>query len=145
MPPKAILPTFDEWFEAMNFKHFKPDELTSYFRRYRGKVRNSPPPRALWENIVPTLRIVDNLRDHFGRPIVLLSSYRSEAYNKAVGGASKSFHRTFQALDIAVAGVSPNKVFQQLVKWRSAKKFVGGLGLYETFVHIDTRGYNATW
>ena len=145
MAAKTKLPTFEEWFEAMNFKHFKPDELTSYFRRYRGKVRNSPPPRNLWENIVPTLRVIDDLRESIERPIVILSSYRSPAYNKAVGGESRSFHMSFQALDIVVAGHSPNQVFQHLSRWRSWKKFKGGLGLYETFVHIDTRGYNATW
>jgi uncharacterized protein YcbK (DUF882 family) len=137
--------SFDQWFATKKFKHFTASEFTSYFRRTRNGVRNTPPPVALWENIVPTLRIVDDLRRHFGKPIVLLSSYRSPAYNKAVGGASASIHMKFNALDIAVAGIAPSEVFRTLRSWRSNGRFTGGLGLYETFVHIDTRGYNSTW
>lgn len=137
--------SFEEWFAAKKFKHFTAGEFTTYFRRTRNGVRNSPPPVALWENIVPTLRVVDSLRAYFKKPVVLLSSYRSPAYNRAVGGETKSFHMQFQALDIAVAGVAPSEVFKVLRSWRAAGKFSGGLGLYETFVHLDTRGYDATW
>jgi len=137
--------SFDQWFATKKFRHFTAPEFTSYFRRTRNGIRNSPPPVALWENIVPTLRVVDDLRRYFGKPIVLLSSYRSPAYNKAVGGASASIHMRFNALDLAVAGVAPSEVFRVLRSWRAAGRFVGGLGLYETFVHVDTRGVNATW
>jgi len=137
--------SFEDWFDAKKIKHFTADEFTSYFRRTRNGVRNAPPPVAMWENMVPTLRVVDDLRRYFKKPIVLLSSYRNSAYNKAVGGASASIHMKFNALDIAVAGVAPSEVFRVLRSWRAAGRFVGGIGLYETFVHVDTRGYNATW
>lgn len=138
--------TFDEWFALLGIKHFTAEEFTSYFHVRRRGVTNSPPPAEIWENIAPTLKIVDELRAHLGRPIVLLSSYRSPAYNAAIdGAATKSYHMRFQALDIAVAGMSPRQVFHRLMQWRDAGKFKGGLGLYSTFVHIDTRGSNATW
>jgi uncharacterized protein YcbK (DUF882 family) len=136
---------FDTWFKAQNIKHFSADEFTSYFNRTRNGTRNSYPAQAKWSAILPTLRIVDKLRAHFGRPIVLLSSYRSPAYNKAISGASRSFHCDFIALDIAVAGKSPKQVIDVLRAWRKEGRFTGGLGLYDTFVHIDTRGYNANW
>jgi uncharacterized protein YcbK (DUF882 family) len=139
------LPTFEEWFDSLGFTYFSADEFTSYFNRYRGKVKNSIPPRNLWTNIVHTLWVLEDLRRHFDRPIVLLSSYRSPAYNKAVGGESKSLHMKFNALDFAVAGHSPNDVTKILKRWRTNKKFSGGIGTYPTFVHLDTRGYNATW
>ena len=137
--------TFEQWFATKKFKHFSADEFTTYFSRTRDGVRNSAPPRALWESIVPTLRLVDELRKHLNRPIVLLSSYRSRAYNSAVGGESASLHMKFNALDIAVAGHSPSSVARLLKQWRKEGKFLGGVGTYPTFVHIDTRGYNATW
>jgi uncharacterized protein YcbK (DUF882 family) len=137
---------FDQWFHRQKFEHFSADEFTNYFEVNRRGVRNSPPPRAKWVNIVPTLRIVDALRKHLGRSIVLTSSYRSPAYNAAISGAAaKSYHMDFKALDITVAGHSPKQVFDLLKKWRTEGKFTGGLGLYSTFVHIDTRGTNATW
>ena len=139
--------TFTDWFAAQGFRHFGAGEFASYFARERNGVKNSPPPKRLWKNILPTLRIVDDLRASFGKPCTILSSYRSPGYNKTVGGASLSQHKEFTALDIAFEGVSPQQVYDRLLEWRKAGKFTGGLGLYLSsgFVHIDTRGPNATW
>ena len=139
--------TFNDWFKAQGFRHFGAGEFTSYFARERKGVKNSLPPRRLWKNIVPALRIVDELRESLGKRCRILSSYRSPAYNKAVGGAPLSQHLDFNALDIAFDGVSPQQVYDRLLAWRKAGKFTGGLGLYPSsgFVHIDTRGRNSTW
>lgn len=138
--------TFNQWFERKGFRNFKAYEFEDYFNRKKNGVKNSQPPSDLWEKIVPTLRVVDDLRDHLGRPIVITSSYRSPAYNSQCPGASpNSFHKQFIALDIVVAGTSPEDVFDILEVWRGKGKFKGGLGLYDDFVHIDTRGTNATW
>ena len=142
--------TFEDYFDclakASGIKHFTADEFTSYFAVRRRGVTNSTPPRDMWGNITATLKVVDDLRAHLGRPITILSSYRSPAYNKAIGDAApKSLHMRFNALDIAVAGHSPATVFHKLQEWRTQGRFTGGLGLYHFFVHLDTRGYNATW
>jgi uncharacterized protein YcbK (DUF882 family) len=138
--------SFTEWFNTLGIRHFSASEFTEYFQVHRRGVTNSEPPRELWPNIVPTLRIVDDLREHFGKPITLLSSYRSQAYNAAIGDAApKSLHKQFKALDISVSGKTPKQVFKVLSQWRDAGRFKGGLGLYPSFVHIDTRGTNATW
>ena len=138
---------FNEWFTAQGFRHFCAGEFESYFAARRHGARNSPPPKRLWKNIVPTLRVVDELRAFFGKPCRILSSYRSPDYNRAVGGASLSQHLEFTAMDIAFDGVSPQRVYDRLLEWRKAGKFTGGIGLYPSsgFVHIDTRGRNATW
>ncbi len=139
--------TFSDWFAAQRFRNFAASEFESYFVAQRKGVTNSVPPQRLWKNIVPTLRIVDDLRESFGKPCTILSSYRSPDYNKAVGGVGLSQHMEFRALDIAFDGISPQHVYDRLIEWRKAGKFVGGLGVYPTsgFVHIDTRGRNATW
>ena len=139
--------TFSEWFAAQKFRHFGAGEFTSYFARERKGRKNSTPPKRLWKNLVPTLRIVDELRESFGKPCRILSSYRSPDYNHAVGGAPLSQHLEFNALDISFDGVSAKRVYERLLKWRSEGRFTGGLGYYPSsgFVHIDTRGRNATW
>jgi uncharacterized protein YcbK (DUF882 family) len=138
---------FSQWFESQQFRHFGAGEFESYFGAQRKGVKNSQPPQRLWKNIVPTLRVVDELRASFGKPCRILSSYRSPAYNKAVGGAAQSQHLDFNALDITFDGVSPQQVYDRLIEWRKAGQFTGGLGLYPSsrFVHIDTRGRNSTW
>ena len=138
---------FTNWFEAQGFLHFGAHEFTMYFDAERRGVKNSTPPKKLWKNVVPTLRIVDDLRESFGKPCTILSSYRSPAYNRRVGGVALSQHLQFTALDITIKGVSAKRVYERLLKWRSEGRFTGGLGYYPSsgFVHIDTRGRNATW
>lgn len=135
--------TFEEWFAKRKFRNFSVREFTGYFER----ALNSTPPRGKWGNMIATLRIVDDLRDHFGKPCTILSSYRSPAYNRKVGGVARSRHLEFDALDIRIKGVSARRVYELLKEWRRDGKFKGGLGLYvrSRFVHIDTRGRNATW
>ena len=138
---------FTNWFEVQGFRHFGTREFTRYFEAERRGVRNSTPPRKLWKNVVPTLRVVDDLRESCGKPCRILSSYRSPAYNRRVGGVALSQHLQFNALDIAIKGVSAKRVYERLLQWRAEGRFTGGLGYYPSsgFVHIDTRGRNATW
>lgn len=137
--------TFSEWFDRQGFRHFKAHELTWYFSKVRNGVKNKEPKREIWENILPTLRILDDLRAHFGKSVNISSTYRDLPYNRAIGSPDGSMHVKFNAVDFTVAGVSPATVFKQLVKWRNEGKFVGGIGKYPSFVHLDTRKYNATW
>ena len=139
--------SFDDWFASQMFRNFGAAEFTNYFARERKGAKNSLPPRRIWKNIVPALRIVDELRDSFGKPCRILSSYRSPGYNKAVGGESSSQHLECTALDVTFGCISPQRVYDRLLEWRKNGKVVGGLGIYPSsgFVHIDTRGRNATW
>lgn len=81
------------------------------------------------------------LREKIGRPIVVVSAYRSQKHNKAVGGASRSYHLNGQAFDISMANHSPNA-------FEAAAREAGftGFGFYPRsgFMHIDT-GPARTW
>lgn len=66
-----------------------------------------------------------------GKAITITSGWRSERVNTAVGGARNSYHKTGQAADIEIAGMSPSRVQEWLKGW------AGGLGLTATFTHVD--------
>lgn len=136
--------SFAAWFHRQGFRNFKADEFTRLHKRVKHGAKNAYPPRAKWGNIVPTLRIVDDLRDAIG-PIMITSAYRSKAYNDAVGSNDASQHRQFTALDIIPLDAAVHEAHKVLAEWRKQGKWVGGLGKYPNFVHIDTRGRNATW
>lgn len=136
---------FTEWFEKQGFRNFKAHEFTWYFSKVRNGVKNKYPAKSLWPNIIPTLRILDDLRDHFKKPVNISSTYRDLPYNRAVGSPDGSLHVKFNAIDFTVSGVAPSAVYKKLLEWRNAGKWVGGLGKYATFTHIDTRSKNATW
>ncbi len=84
--------------------------------------------------------ILQNIRDHFGAAVTVNSAYRTAEYNEKVGGGKNSLHLQGRAADIKVTGVSP---------WEIAKYAetigVRGIGVYSTFVHIDTRDTKYYW
>lgn len=83
---------------------------------------------------------LQRLRDRFGKPIHITSGYRCLAHNKASGGSVKSLHMEGRAADVVIEGVEPLQVA------RAAEEMgVPGIGLYDDFVHIDTRAQKAFW
>lgn len=80
--------------------------------------------------------ILQKVRDHFGRAVIITSGYRTGSHNKRVGGVSNSRHLTGEAADFTVSGVSPARVGYFLESLG-----VNGIGIYMTsgFVHVDVR------
>lgn len=91
------------------------------------------------------VEILQQIRDHFGKPVYISSAYRCPAWNKKVGGVSGSYHTYGRAADIMVEDTAPAEVA------RYAESIgVLGIGLYETdadgyFVHVDTRTNKSYW
>jgi len=136
---------YEKLLSGLRLRHFKAHEIIRYANQVRSGVKNSLPPRELWANIIPTLWVLDHLRASLGARITLTSIYRDDAYNRAVGGAAGSQHKQNRAIDFQISGVSPTVAKNHLVALRKAGMFRGGIGIYPTFVHIDTRGTNVTW
>lgn len=88
---------------------------------------------------------LQQIRDHFGKPVHVNSGYRCAKHNKAVGGASSSYHTKGMAADISVEDIAPAEV----AKYCESIGLLG-IGLYETaedgyFVHVDTRTKKSFW
>ena len=88
-----------------------------------------------------TVSILQAVRDYFGKPVTITSAYRTPSHNKAVGGVSNSQHVKGTACDIKVKGVPPAAIAAFL----EARYPKHGIGLYSSFVHIDSRGYKSYW
>lgn len=81
---------------------------------------------------------LQKLREDLATPITITSAYRCEEHNKNVGGAKNSQHVKGTATDLQVKGMDPSEVAD------SCEHF-DGLGRYDTFTHIDSRGSKARW
>ena len=86
--------------------------------------------------------LLQKIRNHFGKSVTINSAYRNATYNKKVGGVSSSQHTKGTAADIKVADTLPS-VVAKYVEYIMPKK--GGIGLYSTFVHVDTRVKRSRW
>ncbi|MGE7471987.1 D-Ala-D-Ala carboxypeptidase family metallohydrolase [Bosea sp. NPDC003192] len=129
--------------------HFKPREFLYKGTKHASNGLNTDPPDRLWPNVISLVRVLDQVRSLINQPVKLISVYRSPAYNKSVGGASKSEHMNFTAADFTVsgAGSGPEDWARVVHGLRARKLFSGGIGVYpaQNFVHVDVRGYNANW
>jgi uncharacterized protein YcbK (DUF882 family) len=100
----------------------------------------------MMDNVKLLAKNLQVLRDEIGKPIRIISGYRSPKYNRRIGGARRSQHMVAKAADIKINGMSPTEVKAVIVKLIKEKKMhVGGIGLYKTFTHYDIRGRNARW
>ncbi len=135
-----------EFLAAFQLQHITPQEIIRPHRNIRGGVRNQLPPRYLWKNIRKPLQVAEELRRRLGVPLNLINSaYRSPAYNAQCPGAAKrSYHLRNMALDLMF---DCSSTLAAEVAWQLREEgfFKGGVGIYPTFIHIDTRGRNANW
>ena len=96
--------------------------------------------------------VLQCIREHFGKPVVITSGYRTAGHNAAVGGAKSSQHLLGRAADIRVQGVSVEDVAAYA---ESLMPGWGGVGRYPKdaahprrktgWVHIDTRPNKSRW
>lgn len=83
---------------------------------------------------------LQQIRTHFNRPIFITSGYRCATHNAKVNGSSGSKHKQGMACDFRVDGVSPAEVCKY-----AESIGIKGIGIYDNFVHIDTRDYKSFW
>jgi uncharacterized protein YcbK (DUF882 family) len=81
----------------------------------------------------------EHVRAVVGRPLVVLSAYRTEAHNRRVGGAKHSQHVEGRALDLRPPKELTPFDFYRLIRGEVERCRIRGLSPYPTFVHIDVR------
>ncbi len=138
---------YANYIRSLGLRTITPRMVLAPHFKTRGGVVNDLPPRRMWKEIGPTLRVIERMVCEMDVPLeCIISAYRSPSYNAAVHGKPRSRHKVNQAVDVVFRGVSPCHVASVARHLRDRKcVFKGGIGTYRSFVHIDTRGYNADW
>ena len=92
------------------------------------------------------VKYLQQIRDHFNKPVNISGPYRCAKHNAEIPNASKtSRHMKGTAADIYINGVDPEEIAKV-----AESLGILGIGLYDTdkdghFVHIDTRDYKSFW
>ena len=128
--PKKEEPVGLDWSKIQNFERRE-------FACKCGKCGGFP--------VEPDKELVDvlvKIRTHFGKPVLVNSGIRCATHNANVGGVKNSQHVLGTAADIVVTGVEPSRVatYAETLLPNS-----GGIGRYNTFIHIDVRKNKSRW
>lgn len=112
-------------------------KLSENFKVKEFKCKDGSDTVKIDTNLVEVLQ---ELRNKLGKAITITSGYRTEEYNKKVGGATNSYHKKGQAADIYMKAVSPLEIA------KAAEEInVKGIGQYNGFTHVDTRTNKYFW
>lgn len=97
-------------------KYFTLKELTTSQTAISKKLDNTPSKEH--EDNLKTLveKVLDPLRELYGKAIRVSSGYRSPAVNKSVNGATSSQHARGEASDITVGNKEGNKKLFELIR-----------------------------
>ena len=115
-------------------------DVPSTFERVSDPALNFLPHSA--SRIETRLRnILIRIAKSWGQNLTITSAYRSPEYNKKVGGAKKSMHQQGKATDIVMTGYS-NSDRAKFIEI-AINEGISGVGVYNTFIHIDTGGKRA--
>lgn len=117
------------------FEYFSPSEFTC---RCEGFCEH--------EDVVDRLLVagLDTLRENLGVPLLVNSGHRCTEHNRNVGGSPTSRHLYGVAADIRLPlDMSSEELAREAEKIEAFE--VGGIGLYNTFVHLDVRGRRVRW
>lgn len=68
-------------------------------------IENKPNTQVIENLTILCKNVLQPLRDHFKKPVIINSGYRSPQLNKAVKGSSTSQHMTGHAADIIINSI----------------------------------------
>jgi len=86
------------------------------------------------------LKRLEQVRLFFGMPLKITSGFRCQVHNKSIGSMSTSQHTKGLAADFLVP-----KCFTSDHMAVYCKRYFNGIGIYNTFIHVDMRERKATW
>lgn len=100
-------------------KHFTLRELIKSDTAIRKGIKNVP-NRQEEQNLNALVdKILDPLREAYGKPIIVTSGFRCDELNRLIGGSKTSQHRTGQAADIRTIVDTPEenkKLYDLIIK-----------------------------
>lgn len=123
------------------YKKGSKEQLSENFRAYEFDCNGS----GCCSETKIDLDLVDGLqqiRDHFGKPVNISSGYRCPVHNARTPNASPTSRHMdpADAADIWIEGVPPIEI----AKFAESIGFLG-IGLYTDFVHVDMRKKKSFW
>ena len=121
-------------------------QLAPGFKVREFRCRDGTDTVLIDEGLVVLLQCI---REHFGKAVVITSGYRTAAHNTNVGGSKSSQHLRGTAADIQVADTPVEAVAAYaeslLPGWGGVGRYPVKAGRAKGWVHVDTRPNKSRW
>lgn len=114
--------------EFRNIKYFKYTEFTCHCGCRYNRVD------------IRLVKILDNIREHYGKPAIITSGVRCEKHNREVGGVEGSWHTKRKAADFYINGVSSSELNRYCSILRDQGVLRYCYAIDSGAVHIDIGG-----
>ena len=86
-------------------EHFTLEEMVKSQTALRKGLDNNPDAEQLEALVDLCEYVLEPIRKHWSRPVIVSSAFRAPAVNKAIGSKDTSQHTKGQAADIEIPGV----------------------------------------
>lgn len=125
-------------------KYFTFFELEYSEKAVKRGIKNKPTPQAEENLRLLVERLLDPLRERYGKPITINSGYRNAEVNRLVGGVSGSQHLTGCAADISAGSKAENQHLARLIVQYGLPfdQLIDEHGYAWVHVSISPNGYN---
>lgn len=115
--------------------YFTIKEMTESQTAKLYHIDNTPNEKVIG-NLKKVMYILDMIRTHIGKPILINSGYRCKKLNEMVGGVEKSMHTKGLAADFRTREKEDiNTMFEYLKKNQKDFKIIELIN-YKTFIHM---------
>lgn len=88
---------------------------------------------------------LQDLRLVLGAPITVLSAARCPVHNARVGGVVNSQHRCTENRAATAFDLTSHRASLEDIAKAAESVGFGGIGRYNSFIHVDDRGRRARW
>lgn len=112
--------------ELKDTKYFKVEEFLRSETADKLGINNVPTDETIIDNLNYSLTRLNEIRESYGKPIIISSGYRCQALNEKVGGVNNSKHQEGLAVDLKwdsdlVNYMIDNCSFDKLIREKSGK------------------------
>lgn len=112
--------------KLIDTKYFKGWEITYSYVAEQNNIDNTPTDETIIDNLNYTLQRLNDIREGYGKPIVISSGYRCDELNEKVGGVKDSKHRLGLAVDLRwdtdlIDFLIENCSFDKLIREKAGK------------------------
>lgn len=86
-------------------QNFTLNELTKSDYAIRNGIDNTPSQQEIVNLKILCENVLQPIRDHFNKPVIINSGFRNSFLNSAIGGSKSSDHCKGMAADIEISGI----------------------------------------